>query len=76
MEHDYLSTHEAAQQLGMSQRWITLLIERGQMRALRVGGVWILPRDAIEDYMRTRRPKGRPRKAASPETASLKKRAS
>lgn len=42
-----LTTTQAAKLLQVSSRTITNLIERGELRAVRVGGAWRIPRSAL-----------------------------
>lgn len=42
-----LTTTQAARVLQVSSRTITNLIERGELRAVRVGGAWRIPRSAL-----------------------------
>jgi excisionase family DNA binding protein len=42
---------DAAKRLSVSERTIRRLIERGELRAVRVGRVWRVPMEALRDYL-------------------------
>ena len=55
---------QAAQLLGLSERGILKRIERGDMRAERLGGkVWVIPREEVERWQQLgrQRPGRKPR---------------
>ncbi len=43
---------QVAQQLLVSPRTVLRLIERGELRAIRVGRQWRIPKDALDAYLR------------------------
>ncbi|HZL64927.1 MAG TPA: helix-turn-helix domain-containing protein [Thermoleophilia bacterium] len=45
------SVREAAQILGISSSYAYLVIERGEIPALRVGGRILVPRDALDEML-------------------------
>ena len=45
------SVREAAQVLGISSSYAYLVIERGEIPALRVGGRILVPRDALDEML-------------------------
>lgn len=59
----YLSTAETAKRLGFSRQHIVVLIERGELRAQKVGRVYIIDERSIVAFERRDRPgPGRPAK--------------
>ena len=58
-----LSTQEAADRLGISQRRVLALIQSGKLKATRVGGVWIIDERTVEAFRKLDRPPGRPWKS-------------
>jgi len=55
---------DAAKRLSVSERTIRRLIERGELRAVRVGRVWRVPMEALRDYLsetKGHEPHGSPR---------------
>jgi excisionase family DNA binding protein len=57
----YMRVAEAAAELGVSPRWVVRLIDRGLLRAERAGPqFYLVERDSVTEYQRTRRPAGRP----------------
>ena len=57
----YLSTSEAAERLSFSRQHIVVLIERGELKAQKVGRAYIIDERSIEAFERRERPgPGRP----------------
>ena len=65
---EYMTVREAAEALGMSMRGINERIERGDMRAERLGArVWAIPREEVERWraIGRQKPGPKPRKGAN-----------
>jgi len=65
---EYMTVQQAAEALGMSVRGIRERIERGDMRAERLGPrLWAIPRDEVERWqaMGRQKPGPKPRQGAS-----------
>ncbi|HEY83703.1 MAG TPA: helix-turn-helix domain-containing protein [Chloroflexi bacterium] len=45
-----MSTQEAAQILGVTQRTVQTAIKRGQIKAKRVGRFWAVEKDSLSGY--------------------------
>jgi excisionase family DNA binding protein len=78
MDSDYITTKDAATELGVTARRVVALIKAGRLRAKTVGvapRVTHLIRRADLDAVRDRRP-GRPSKAVAAETSSARKKQS
>lgn len=58
------SVSEAAVEAGLSGKSIRQAIANGQIRAVKVEGMWLVESDSLRDYMATPRKPGRPRKDA------------
>lgn len=52
MDAKMLTLEEAAERLGVVRMTVYRLVRKGQLRAHRVGRVWRVPEDAIEEYLR------------------------
>ena len=44
---EYVNTATAAKLLGKSERWVRDIAERGEIGAVKVGGRWLIPKDAL-----------------------------
>ncbi|HXH11180.1 MAG TPA: helix-turn-helix domain-containing protein [Alphaproteobacteria bacterium] len=49
---DFLTTAQVARLFKFAPQTITKMIRRGDFPAVRIGGRWRIPRQAIEDYLR------------------------
>ncbi|MEI7814497.1 MAG: helix-turn-helix domain-containing protein [Coriobacteriia bacterium] len=58
---DYLTTEQAASELGVTTARIRQLILGGELQAEKAGRDWLILRDALEP-LRDRRKPGRPKK--------------
>lgn len=56
----YLTTAEVSALLGLSQRQVQTLIQRGHLRAKRYGRAWLIRQADAEAF--TKHPVGRPKK--------------
>jgi excisionase family DNA binding protein len=56
-----LSLAEAAARLGLHRQSLRAAIDRGDLRAVRVGRKWLVPVDAIDELLTGRRVVERPR---------------
>ena len=64
VERDTLySTREAADYLGMAENTIRQYINRGVMKAVKIGPVWCVSRSECDRYDREKRDVGRPKSA-------------
>lgn len=50
--------------LGASEAYVRRLLVSGRLYGIKVGPVWGIYREDLEDFLRVRRPPGRPPKAA------------
>lgn len=48
---DFLKAAEVALVLGVSSRLVTRLAERGEVPAVRIGGIWCFPRERLREYL-------------------------
>ena len=69
---ELITVTEAAKRLGLSGRWIRMLIEQGRIEATQYGRTWVLEAAALEAYMRNRRPVGRPALASNSKSGKVK----
>lgn len=59
---DWILVVDAADELGVSPRQVLTLISRGTLRAMALNRrMFIVERQSVEQYKKTRRPPGRPR---------------
>ena len=57
-----LTTHEAADRLGINARSVARLIKTGAIQATKRGRDYLIELDEVDRYATERRPVGRPRK--------------
>ena len=62
---EFLSLEEAAQALNVTRRRAQALVEKGQLRAHRVGGRWLIEAADVYQRRRTAARRGRPLKAST-----------
>ena len=55
-EPEIYTVEEVAAKLRVSPRSVYRLVERGEMRAIRVGGLYRIPRASFEAFMRGEKP--------------------
>jgi excisionase family DNA binding protein len=63
-DHEYLTTREAAERLGVTRERVYALIKAGRLPAEKFGPVWMILEDDLE-LVKDRKP-GRPRSDKSP----------
>lgn len=56
----YVTTKQAAEMLGVAAEHINHLIYSGRVRAMKMGRDWLVFRPSVEQYYRTKSPKGKP----------------
>lgn len=56
----HVTTREAAEMLGVGQKHISLLIERGKLQATKVGYSWLVFAPSLEKYLANKSKRGRP----------------
>ena len=56
-----LSTAQAAEILGVSQRRVIALVKQGDLPAEKIGGIWLLDESAVRQRAAAPVPSGRPR---------------
>lgn len=56
-----MSTREAAEYLGMAENTVRQYLNRGIMRAVKIGPVWCVMRSECDRYDREKRAAGRPK---------------
>lgn len=60
---EHLSTSEVAVALGITAQAASRLVRHGKLPGVKIGGVYMVPRDAMKEFARGYVPrKGRPRK--------------
>jgi len=59
---DVMTMGQAAATLGVSRQAIWHAVNRGRLRALRFQHVVLIPKDALDEYQRTKSKGGRPKK--------------
>jgi len=59
MERKFFTTHEIAEMLNISPRYVTLLIKRGELRGYKVGKEWRIEEEELEEFLRKRFMKGK-----------------
>ena len=62
---------EAAAELRTSDAYVRRLLLRERLFGVKVGQVWAIYREDLENFKRLRRPPGRPRKSAAPPAREL-----
>jgi excisionase family DNA binding protein len=50
---DYITTEEAAEILGYNVKSVRRLVRRGVLYAEKKVGVWLIPREVVEEYKRS-----------------------
>jgi excisionase family DNA binding protein len=60
---DLLTTKEAGQIKGWSDRYVAMLIREGRLKAKKKGGIWLIRRKDLDNIEPSERPVGRPRKS-------------
>jgi len=53
----WISTSEAAVIMGVTDRWVRRMAEKGEIEHMRVGKTWIISRRAALEFVRQRAPK-------------------
>ncbi|MDP9364899.1 MAG: helix-turn-helix domain-containing protein [Chloroflexota bacterium] len=61
---DVVGAAEAAAMLGVTRQHAVHLFNTGQLPGRRLTATWVTTRQAVEEYARTRRGPGRPRRQA------------
>ena len=51
MEKKVLRPHEAAEVLGVTSKTVYNLIRWGELRAVRAGRVWLIPKEALDEFL-------------------------
>jgi excisionase family DNA binding protein len=57
---DFLTTREAAAELGFAEDTVRRYINKGMIKAQMFGNSWAVSRTEIERYREEKRPRGRP----------------
>jgi len=55
-----ISLKEASELSELSPDHLRRLAEQGKLKAQKIGGVWITTKDSLDQYLRNRKPPGRP----------------
>lgn len=58
---EWIATREASELLGMSIRGVRALIERGRLKAVRVGSFYMVARASVKTLKKLRRKRANPR---------------
>jgi excisionase family DNA binding protein len=51
LEEEFLTTDEVANILRFNARYVTILINRGDLKAVKVGKCWRIPASALREYI-------------------------
>jgi len=51
LKEEFLTTDEVANILKFNSRYITILINRGELKAVKVGNRWRIPASALREYV-------------------------
>jgi excisionase family DNA binding protein len=51
LKEEFLTTDEVANILKFNSRYITILINRGELKAVKVGNRWRIPTSALREYV-------------------------
>jgi excisionase family DNA binding protein len=70
--NDYITTNEAASELGVTRQRVLQLIQDGRLKAEKFANVYMIPRGALSNI--EEKPMGRPPKSASNGSSSGQKR--
>lgn len=68
----YLSTREAADLLGVDVSQVARLVKSGRIHGVKIGRDWTISRESVEEYYKTKSPKGQP-SSHSPKLATAAK---
>ena len=63
---DVMTTDEVAEELGVTVGYVSRLCKTGRLRAVKRQGVWLVDRDSVVRWRRTKRGRGRPSPSPSP----------
>jgi len=47
---EYMTTDEAAKVLGYSPEYVRRMLRKGKLPSEKMGRLWLIPRDAVEEY--------------------------
>lgn len=68
---EYQSVTEVSEETGYSPQHIRLLIRRGILRARRAGGVWLVEKISVDEYLRSSPTPGPKKKSSTLEPPPL-----
>lgn len=71
----YLSVGEVAEVIGMSADYVSRKCNDGAIRAVKLGNTWRIPRDAVDEFMRTESPDPEAVTRARPDLTARQRRA-
>ncbi|GMV84004.1 MAG: hypothetical protein AMXMBFR7_51880 [Planctomycetota bacterium] len=57
-----VSLADAAKETGFHPKYLCLLAAKGKLKAWRIGNMWATLPEYVEEYVKTRKPPGRPAK--------------
>ena len=57
-----LTAPEAARHYGLSRRYLVYLVSRKLLAGRKAGGTWLIEAESLRSHMKTRRPRGRPKR--------------
>lgn len=55
-----VSLADAAKDSGLHPKYLCSLAAKGKLKAWRIGNMWVTLPEYVEDYMKSRKPPGRP----------------
>lgn len=61
-DKEFISLAEASVVCRLSHDHLRRLAEQGKLKAQKIGRNWVTTRQAVEEYLKTRRTPGRPKK--------------
>lgn len=70
-DHDYISTTEAGEILGISRQRVLKLVQQGRLKSIKVANVYLIKKSDLAE-VKDRKP-GRPRKTKASKAKKAKK---
>jgi len=57
MERRLLTVDQTAERLQVSSRWVRRILREGHLKGVKIGKLWRVEPEALEDYIKARRQK-------------------
>lgn len=55
VEHRLLTVDQAAEYLQVSSRWVRRILREGHLKGVKIGKLWRVEPEALEEYVKARR---------------------